>query len=125
MVENRHAPDGRVCHGSGSGIGKVRLRLRNASKADHTQWIELCQSRCVNVMSSHASRGISSDARELTYQGYSAYAPQLATKLAISSTQVNLVGVAGNLGMYAMGPIWGSLIDARGQRLYVYCLPSE
>jgi hypothetical protein len=33
------------------------------------------------------------------------YAPQLATQLHISSTQVNLVGLAGNLGMYLSGPL--------------------
>jgi hypothetical protein len=36
---------------------------------------------------------------------YSAYAPQLATQLVISSTQVNLIGLAGNLGMYLTGPL--------------------
>lgn len=36
---------------------------------------------------------------------YSAYAPQLATELVISSTQVNLIGLAGNLGMYLAGPL--------------------
>ena len=34
-----------------------------------------------------------------------AYAPQLATQLHLSSTQVNLVGLAGNAGMYTMGPL--------------------
>ncbi|ORY24135.1 major facilitator superfamily domain-containing protein [Naematelia encephala] len=48
---------------------------------------------------------------------YSAYAPQLASQLVISSTQVNLVGTAGNLGVYMTGPLWGKLVDSRGQRL--------
>ena len=34
-----------------------------------------------------------------------AYAPQLASQLVLSSTQVNLVGVAGNLGMYLTSPL--------------------
>ena len=50
-------------------------------------------------------------------QVYSAYAPQLAEQLTISSTQVNLVGKAGNLGMYLMGPLWGKLTDTRGARM--------
>ena len=40
---------------------------------------------------------------------YSAYAPQLASQLVLSSTQVNLVGTAGNLGMYLTGPLYGLL----------------
>ncbi len=36
---------------------------------------------------------------------YSAYAPQLASQLSINSTTVNLIGLAGNLGMYASGPM--------------------
>ena len=53
----------------------------------------------------------------LILQVYSAYAPQLAEQLTISSTQVNLVGTAGNLGMYLMGPLWGKLTDTRGARM--------
>lgn len=48
---------------------------------------------------------------------YSAYAPQLATELHISSTTVNLIGLAGNLGMYITGPVWGKIVDTRGQRM--------
>lgn len=36
---------------------------------------------------------------------YSAYAPQLASRLHISSTTVNLIGLAGNFGMYTSGPM--------------------
>ncbi|WVW79010.1 hypothetical protein I302_100973 [Kwoniella bestiolae CBS 10118] len=48
---------------------------------------------------------------------YSAYAPQLATKLVVSSTIGNLIGLAGNLGVYLTGPLWGKLVDSRGQRI--------
>lgn len=41
---------------------------------------------------------------------YSAYAPQLASELAISSTQINLIGTAGNLGMYLSGPVCVALV---------------
>lgn len=36
----------------------------------------------------------------LTEGFHSAYAPQLATQLELSSTQLNIVGAAGNLGVY-------------------------
>ncbi|KAK6904259.1 hypothetical protein I203_107775 [Kwoniella mangroviensis CBS 8507] len=48
---------------------------------------------------------------------YSAYAPQLATKLVVSSTVGNLIGLAGNLGVYLTGPVWGKIVDSRGQRI--------
>ncbi|WVQ97537.1 hypothetical protein IAU59_004651 [Kwoniella sp. CBS 9459] len=48
---------------------------------------------------------------------YSAYAPQLATQLRVSSTIGNLIGLAGNLGVYLTGPLWGKLVDARGPKL--------
>ncbi|KAL1408363.1 GTP-binding protein rbg1 [Vanrija albida] len=48
---------------------------------------------------------------------YSGYAPQLTSKLGITSTQANLVGLGGNLGVYLTGPIWGKVVDARGPRI--------
>lgn len=33
------------------------------------------------------------------------YAPQLASQLRITSTQTNLVGMGGNLGVYLTGPL--------------------
>ncbi|MCJ1256468.1 hypothetical protein MMC24_004289 [Lignoscripta atroalba] len=47
---------------------------------------------------------------------YSAWAPQFAAKLKLSSTQSNLIGVFGNLGMYASGIPVGLLVDAKGPR---------
>ncbi|KAJ5923696.1 hypothetical protein N7454_008941 [Penicillium verhagenii] len=52
-----------------------------------------------------------------TNYAYSAWAPQFAHQLKLSSTEGNLIGVAGNLGMYAMGIPMGLLTDAKGPRL--------
>ncbi|AAW44083.1 hypothetical protein CNBF0550 [Cryptococcus deneoformans B-3501A] len=49
--------------------------------------------------------------------GYSAYAPQLASQLVISATLVNLIGLAGNFGMYTSGPVWGKIVDSKGQKI--------
>ncbi|KAH7343585.1 major facilitator superfamily domain-containing protein [Rhizoctonia solani] len=48
---------------------------------------------------------------------YSAYAPQLGAKLHLTHTQINIVGIAGNLGVYCSGPLWGKVVDARGPRI--------
>ncbi|GMK57695.1 hypothetical protein CspeluHIS016_0405290 [Cutaneotrichosporon spelunceum] len=53
--------------------------------------------------------------------GYSGYAPQLASKLGLSSTQINLVGLGGNLGVYLSGPVWGRIIDGYGPRVPLAC----
>ncbi|CAK7270589.1 hypothetical protein SEPCBS119000_004169 [Sporothrix epigloea] len=50
---------------------------------------------------------------------YSAWAPQFADKLKLSATQSNLIGLAGNLGMYSLGVPIGMFIDTRGPRLAV------
>ncbi|KAF3389123.1 putative membrane protein [Penicillium rolfsii] len=52
-----------------------------------------------------------------TNYAYSAWAPQFAHHMKLSSTESNLIGAAGNLGMYAMGIPMGLLTDARGPRL--------
>ncbi|KAK4051360.1 hypothetical protein OIV83_002844 [Microbotryomycetes sp. JL201] len=46
----------------------------------------------------------------------SAYAPQLAARLHLSSVQTNIVGAAGNLGVYLSGPIIGRVVDHDGPR---------
>lgn len=46
----------------------------------------------------------------------SAYAPQLAVKLSLSSTQTNLIGAAGNGGVYLSGPFIGMAVDRKGPR---------
>lgn len=52
---------------------------------------------------------------------FSAYAPQLGSQLHLSSTQLNLIGIAGNLGVYTSGPVWGVFIDRRGPRGVLLC----
>ncbi|KAL6354647.1 hypothetical protein LRP88_11991 [Fusarium phalaenopsidis] len=47
---------------------------------------------------------------------YSAWAPQFAERLKLSSTQSNLIGLAGNLGQYTMGVPIGIFVDQRGPR---------
>lgn len=47
---------------------------------------------------------------------YSAWGPQFAEKLKLSSTEQNLIGLSGNLGMYSMGIPVGMLVDAKGPR---------
>lgn len=48
---------------------------------------------------------------------YSAYAPQLGQRLHLDAKQLNLIGTAGNLGMYVTGIPAGLLVDRRGPRL--------
>ncbi|KAE8355276.1 MFS transporter [Aspergillus coremiiformis] len=55
-----------------------------------------------------------------TNYAYSAWAPQFAYRMKISSTESNFIGVAGNLGMYASGVPLGLLTDARGPRLTTF-----
>lgn len=52
---------------------------------------------------------------------FSAYAPQLARRLHLTSTQLNLIGIAGNMGVYTSGPIWGIFIDRNGPRGVLAC----
>lgn len=47
---------------------------------------------------------------------YSAWAPQFADKLHLTATQINLIGLAGNMGMYSMGVPVGLFVDHRGPR---------
>ncbi|KAG7528448.1 hypothetical protein FFLO_06157 [Filobasidium floriforme] len=47
----------------------------------------------------------------------SSYAPQLGERLRISSTKLNAIGIAGNIGVYLSGPFWGHLIDLQGPRI--------
>ncbi|GAA5934278.1 hypothetical protein JCM1841_005422 [Sporobolomyces salmonicolor] len=47
---------------------------------------------------------------------FSAYAPQLANQLGLSSTSTNLVGAAGNLGVYLSSPIIGRIVDRQGPK---------
>ncbi|KAI6035886.1 major facilitator superfamily domain-containing protein [Pisolithus marmoratus] len=47
---------------------------------------------------------------------FSAYAPQLGARLHVSHTQLNIVGLAGNVGVAASGPVWGRIVDSRGPK---------
>ncbi|KAI8951056.1 MFS general substrate transporter [Xylaria longipes] len=51
---------------------------------------------------------------------YSAWAPQFADRLHLSATESEVVGLAGNLGMYSMGVPIGMFIDSRGPRPAVF-----
>lgn len=55
-----------------------------------------------------------------TNYGFSAWAPQFANRMALTATQINLMGNFGNIGMYAMGIPGGILIDSRGPRWGVF-----
>ncbi|KAJ6532432.1 major facilitator superfamily domain-containing protein [Mycena capillaripes] len=48
---------------------------------------------------------------------FSAYSPQLAARLNISHTRLNIIGLAANVGASSSGPFWGRIIDARGPRI--------
>ncbi|KAL5508642.1 hypothetical protein ACEPAH_6261 [Sanghuangporus vaninii] len=52
---------------------------------------------------------------------FSAYAPQLAARLRISHTKLNVIGLAGNIGVYSTGPFWGRIVDRRGPRILLAC----
>ncbi|TFK64184.1 MFS general substrate transporter [Pluteus cervinus] len=52
---------------------------------------------------------------------YSAYAPQLGARLHINHTQLNIIGLAGNVGVYGTAPIWGRIVDRRGPRIPLTC----
>ncbi|KAF2218335.1 major facilitator superfamily domain-containing protein [Elsinoe ampelina] len=54
-----------------------------------------------------------------TNYAYSAWAPQFAERLHLTATQSNIIGNAGNLGMYATGIPIGLVVDGRGPRLAV------
>ncbi|KAH8656188.1 major facilitator superfamily domain-containing protein [Tricladium varicosporioides] len=50
---------------------------------------------------------------------YSAWGPQFADRLKLSSTQQNLIGLSGNLGMYSCGIPVGMFVDNKGPRMAV------
>ncbi|KAK7459439.1 hypothetical protein VKT23_009420, partial [Stygiomarasmius scandens] len=56
---------------------------------------------------------------------FSAYAPQLASSLHISHTRLNVIALAGNIGVYLSSPAWGMLVDRFGPKpnLFIgFCL---
>ncbi|GAA6001908.1 hypothetical protein JCM10207_002374 [Rhodosporidiobolus poonsookiae] len=52
-----------------------------------------------------------------TNYSFSAYGPQLASQLHLSSTALNVVSLSGNAGVYLSGPFIGVIVDRRGPRL--------
>mgnify|MGYP001035657106 CR=1 FL=1 len=52
---------------------------------------------------------------------FSSYAPQLQSALHLSSTQLNVLGLSSNLGMYMSGPFWGQWIDKKGPHGAILC----
>ncbi|KAK3944785.1 MFS general substrate transporter [Diplogelasinospora grovesii] len=70
----------------------------------------------------HRARVVSSVAATIislacgTNYVYSAWAPQFADRLHLTATESNLIGLAGNLGMYSMGVPIGLFVDHRGPR---------
>lgn len=54
-------------------------------------------------------------------QVFSAYGPQLAKRLTISHTKLNVIGLSGNVGVYSTAPLWGKLVDSRGPKIGLLC----
>ncbi|PHH69512.1 hypothetical protein CDD80_6687 [Ophiocordyceps camponoti-rufipedis] len=50
---------------------------------------------------------------------YSAWAPQFAERLGLSSTESNFIGSFGNLGVYSLGVPVGIVLDRSGPRVFV------
>ncbi|KAI0771714.1 MFS general substrate transporter [Trametes elegans] len=48
---------------------------------------------------------------------YVPYGPQLGARLQLTHTQINVVGLSGNIGVYGTAPIWGGLVDRRGPKM--------
>ncbi|EED13194.1 MFS transporter, putative [Talaromyces stipitatus ATCC 10500] len=74
------------------------------------------------IGSLHTQRVISGVAATLialasgTNYAYSAWAPQFAERMVLSSKQSNMIGIAGNIGLYCSGFFTGYLTDTRGPR---------
>ncbi|KAI0637554.1 MFS general substrate transporter [Trametes polyzona] len=52
-----------------------------------------------------------------TNYAFPAYGPQLGARLQLTHTQINVIGLSGNIGVYGTAPIWGGLVDRRGPQL--------
>ncbi|CAL1713241.1 unnamed protein product [Somion occarium] len=51
-----------------------------------------------------------------TNYAFSAYGPQLASRLHLSHTRLNVISLSGTVGVYGTAPLMGKLVDARGPR---------
>ncbi|KDQ23280.1 hypothetical protein PLEOSDRAFT_1049311 [Pleurotus ostreatus PC15] len=47
---------------------------------------------------------------------YVAYAPQLGERLKLTHTHLNIVGIAGNIGVFSSAPVWGRFADRYGPK---------
>ncbi|WFD36718.1 hypothetical protein MCUN1_003605 [Malassezia cuniculi] len=47
---------------------------------------------------------------------FSSYAPQVQERLHLSGMELNVLGVASNLGLYISGPLWGRFVDKNGPK---------
>lgn len=48
---------------------------------------------------------------------FSSWAPQISKRCRLSSLEINLIGISGNLGVYLISPLSGRLVDKTGQRI--------
>ncbi|KAF8075790.1 major facilitator superfamily domain-containing protein [Lyophyllum atratum] len=48
---------------------------------------------------------------------FSGYAPQLGSRLQITHTQLNIVGMAGSIGVFGTALVWGRIVDLHGPRI--------
>ncbi|KAI0075891.1 MFS general substrate transporter [Panus rudis PR-1116 ss-1] len=50
---------------------------------------------------------------------FSAYGPQLASRLNLTHTRLNVISLAGTIGVYGTAPFMGKLVDTRGPRILI------
>lgn len=85
------------------------------SSADHPMPIDEKQRQTSRYVSLFVSFLVALSAG--SNYGFSSYSPQLQERLHLTSTQINIVGVMGNMGVYLSGPVWGRLVDKKGLRM--------
>ncbi|KAK7689988.1 hypothetical protein QCA50_006630 [Cerrena zonata] len=51
-----------------------------------------------------------------TNYAFSAYGPQLASRLHLTHTRLNVISISGTIGVYGTAPFMGKLVDAKGPR---------
>jgi MFS family permease len=52
-----------------------------------------------------------------TGYAFSSWAPQLSERCHLTALSINLIGIAGNFGVYVMSPFAGKLVDRFGLRM--------
>ncbi|KIJ58487.1 hypothetical protein HYDPIDRAFT_44450 [Hydnomerulius pinastri MD-312] len=71
----------------------------------------------VRVVRSLLNRLWESGAAQEELSGDDPYAPQLGARLHVSHSRLNVIGLAGNVGVYSSGLVWGRIVDLRGPRI--------